>query len=188
MEQSDIIKMLEDTGALLDGHFKLRSGLHSNRFFQAALVFQYPDVAAKICAELANKIGDVQVDTVLAPALGGVIVGYEFARTLGVRSVFAEKENDGLVLRRGFKFSPGEKVFIAEDVITRGRRVQQTIDLAREHGAEVVGVGVVVDRSGGKASFDVPLTSLVKLQLETYPPEECQLCKSGLSLDTPGSK
>ena len=188
MEQKEIVGMLERTGALLTGHFKLRSGLHSNRFFQAALVFQWPDIATRICAELAKGFAGAKVETVLSPALGGMLVGYELGRALGVKNLFAEKEGDNLVLRRGFVLRPGEKVVVAEDVITRGGRVQQTIDLARGFGAEVVGVAVVVDRSGGAASFDVPVHSLTKLELETFDPATCPLCARNLPLDTPGSK
>ena len=188
MSEFDIDALLKKTGALLGGHFQLRSGLHSDHFFQAALVFQYPDVAGEICARLAETVRSLKAKTVISPALGGIIVGYELARALGVKAIFAEKESDQLVLRRGFQLSKGEKVLVAEDVITRGGRVQQTIELARAHGANVVGVAVIVDRSCGGAAFDVPAHSLTKLELPTYEPDNCPLCASGVPLVRPGSK
>ena len=188
MTNEAIIKIFQDSKALLDGHFKLRSGLHSNRFFQAALLLQYPDLAETVCVELAKQFADLEIETVISPAVGGLIVGQEMGRALKVRAIFADKVNDELELKRGFKFKPGEKVLIAEDVITRGGRVQQTIDLVRSLGAEVVGIGVLVDRSGGQATFDIPHKSLIKLELETYDPAACPLCKAGLQIDTPGSK
>jgi orotate phosphoribosyltransferase len=188
MTDQEIIKILQDSKALLEGHFKLRSGLHSNRFFQAALLLQYPDRAEVVCKCLAEKFKDCGATTVISPAVGGLIVGQEVARALGVKAIFADKENDELVLKRGFKIEPGEKVLVAEDVVTRGGRVQQTIDLAKKLGADVVGVAVIVDRSGGQAKFDVPHQSLLKLELETYDPENCPLCKAGLPIERPGSK
>ncbi|MCP3964962.1 MAG: orotate phosphoribosyltransferase [Lentisphaerae bacterium] len=188
MTEQEIIKTFIDSKALLEGHFKLRSGLHSNRFFQAALLLQYPDIAEKVCVQLAEKFKDQEIETVISPAVGGLIVGQEVARALGVRAIFADKENDELVLKRGFKIKPGEKVLVAEDVVTRGGRVQQTIDLVRSLGGEVVGVAVIVDRSAGKASFDVPHESLLKLELATYDPAECPLCQAGKPIERPGSK
>lgn len=188
MTDQQIIKIFQDSKALLDGHFKLRSGLHSNRFFQAALLLQHPVLAEQVCVELAKQFADIEIETVISPAVGGLIVGHEMGRALGVRAIFADKVNDELELKRGFKLAPGEKVLIAEDVITRGGRVQQTIDLVRSLGGEVVGVGVLVDRSAGQATFDIPHKSLIKLELATYNPDDCELCKAGLPIDTPGSK
>lgn len=188
MDNAEIIKIFQDSKALLEGHFKLRSGLHSNRFFQAALLLQYPDLAEKVCRQLAEQFKDAGIQTVISPAVGGLIVGQEVARALGVRAIFADKENDNMILKRGFTLAPGEKVLVAEDVITRGGRVQQTIDLVRSLGAEVAGVGVLVDRSGGLAKFDVPHKSLIKLELETYEPETCPLCDAGIPIERPGSK
>ena len=148
----------------------------------------YPDVAGEICAHLAEKARKLNIETVISPALGGIIVGYELARALGVKAIFAEKENDQLVLRRGFELKKGERVLVAEDVITRGGRVQQTIDLVRAFGAEVAGVAVIVDRSAGAAAFDVPVFSLTKLELPTYDPASCPLCAAETPIDRPGSK
>jgi len=188
MNKDQIIDILKNAGALLEGHFKLRSGLHSNRFFQAALLLQYPDKAETVCAALAENFKGKGIETVISPAVGGLIVGQEVGRALGVRAIFADKDNGKLVLKRGFTIRKGEKILVAEDVVTRGGRVQETIDLVRSFGGDVVGVAVIVDRSGGEAKFDVPHQSLIQLELDTYDPEKCPLCAKGLSLDTPGSK
>lgn len=188
MRNNEIIQMMVESGALLNGHFQLRSGLHSNQFFQAALLLQYPDKAEKACCQLAKHFQGQQVDCVISPAVGGLIVGQELARALGVRAIFADKEDGNLVLKRGFSIRPGEKVVIAEDVVTRGGRVQQTLDLARGLGADVVGIGVIVDRSSGQAAFDVPMHSLIQLELATYEPDNCPLCRESVPLVRPGSK
>lgn len=188
MTNEEITQCFLDAGALLEGHFKLRSGLHSNRFFQAALLLQYPDVAQKLCTELAAKFANKGITAVISPAVGGLIVGHELAKALGVRAIFADKEDGELVLKRGFSIAQGEKILVGEDVITRGGRVQQTVDLVRQHGGEVAGIAVIVDRSMGEASFDIPHESLMKLELATYDPETCPLCKQGLELNRPGSK
>ncbi len=188
MIKHQLTQIFEDSGALLNGHFKLRSGLHSPGFFQAALLLQYPDRAEQLCRELAEKFKERGAQTVISPAVGGLIVGQEMARALGCRAIFADKQEGDLVLKRGFHITPGEKVLVAEDVITRGGRVQQTIDLARQYGADIVGVAVIVDRSGGSAEIDFPFKSLLQLELETFEPEVCPMCKAGIPLDTPGSK
>lgn len=188
MEAKEILDKLMETGALLEGHFLLRSGLHSNRYFQAAQVLQYTKIAEQMCRELAAKFADDEVDTVISPAVGGIVVGQEVGRALGVRAIFAEKDGQGgLVLRRGFSMQPGERVLVAEDVITRGGRVQQTIDLVRATGAEVAGVAVLVDRSGGKAALAVRPKSLIELELAVYSPDECPMCGEGIELVKPGS-
>lgn len=188
MTEREIIEILESSGALLNGHFQLRSGLHSNRFFQAALLLQYPDKAETVCRFLAEQYKDCGATAVISPAVGGLIVGQEVARALGVRAIFADKEDGELVLKRGFSIAPGEKVLVAEDVVTKGGRVQQTVDLVRAKGGEVVGIAVIVDRSGGDVSFDVPFKSALKLSLPTYDPAECPLCAQKLPIDRPGSK
>ncbi|HBC86854.1 MAG TPA: orotate phosphoribosyltransferase [Lentisphaeria bacterium] len=188
MTDNDVLNDFLKSGALLEGHFQLRSGLHSNRFFQAALVLQHPLIAERLCAELADKFKGVKVDTVLSPALGGLIVGQEVARKIGCRAIFAEKDNDNLVLRRGFALSKGEKVLVAEDVVTKGGRVQQTVQLAKSLGAEVVGIAVIVDRSADDVKFDVPFKSLLKLHFDTFEPAKCPLCSGKVPLVKPGSK
>ncbi|MEA4863060.1 MAG: orotate phosphoribosyltransferase [Victivallaceae bacterium] len=188
MTEAEIIKIFEDSKALLTGHFQLRSGKHSNRFFQAALLLQYPDRAETLCRLLADKFRNSGAVTVISPAVGGLIVGQEVARALGVRAIFADKDNNRLILKRGFTLAPGEKVLVAEDVITEGGRVKETIELVRSFGADPVGVAVLVDRSGGKATFDVPHESLLKLSLPTWESADCPLCKEGAPIDRPGSK
>ena len=189
MTEAEILSVFTETKALLHGHFLLRSGLHSDRYFQGALVLQHTRIAATLCAELAAGFQGQGVETVISPALGGLVVGQEVGRALDVRAIFAEKDDQSnLVLRRGFTIRPGEKVLVAEDVITKGGRVQQTIDLVRAAGGVVVGVAVVVDRSGGAKLFDVPVRSLIRLDLPTWKPEECPLCRQGKLIDKPGSK
>lgn len=180
--------IFEETRALRDGHFELRSGLHSDRFFQCALVLQYPDRTARLCKALVALAPEPVPDVVIAPALGGVTVGYEIARQYGARTIFAEKsEGNRLVLRRGFEIEPGEKVMIAEDVITRGGRVQEIIEMVEARGGAIIGILVLVDRSGGRATFSYPLHSLVRMTPETWEPGACPLCGKGLPLEHPGS-
>ena len=169
-EMSDeLLALFRETGALLDGHFVLRSGLHSRQFFQCALLLQHTDIAARVCGMLADKVRNVGCDAVISPALGGIVVGQEVGRALGKRHIFAEKAAGGLVLRRGFKIAPNEKFIVAEDVVTRGGRVQETIDIVREKGAVVAAVAVIVDRSGGnRPDFGCPFVSLIEMNVETF--------------------
>jgi orotate phosphoribosyltransferase len=191
VKQEDVLKLFEDTGALLNGHFELRSGLHSNRFFQCALVLQYPRIAGQLCEALVEKmkreLSDLEVDTVIAPAMGGITIGHDVARALGVRFIFVEKENNELKLRR-FQIKEGERFVVAEDVVTRGGRVQETIDIVKAHGGIVTAIGILVNRSGGKAAFQAPLISLLDIEPVTYNPAECPLCRDGLEVVHPGSK
>ena len=169
----DLLALFRRTGALLEGHFVLRSGLHSRQFFQCALLLQHTAIAAQVCGQLADKLRSLDCDAVISPALGGIIVGQEVARSLGKRHIFAEKDSGGLVLRRGFTISPNERFVVAEDVVTRGGRVQETIDIVRQQGGQVVGIGVIVDRSGGqRPDFGCPFISLVEMNVETFPAEQ----------------
>jgi orotate phosphoribosyltransferase len=190
MNESDILKMLADTGALLTGHFELRSGLHSNRFFQCANVLRYPRIAGQLCDELVKRMNAEmnvgKVDGVISPALGGILVGHEVARAMDVKCVFAEKQDNKLVMRR-FALKPGERYVVAEDVITRGGRVQETIDIVKAAGAEVVAVLVLVDRSAGQASFGYPTLSLLKMAPEVWEPAHCPLCATKTPFVHPGS-
>lgn len=185
----DLLALFRQTGALLEGHFILRSGLHSRQFFQCALLLQHSDIAARVCGQLADKLRDLNCDAVISPALGGMIVGQEVGRSLGKRHIFAEKDAGGLVLRRGFKISPNEKFVVAEDVVTRGGRVQETIDIVRQHGGAVVGVGVIVDRSGGtRPDFGCPFVSLVEMNVETFPADQIPADLATVPAVKPGSK
>lgn len=190
MQPADVVSIFNETDALLSGHFELRSGLHSDQFFQCAKVLQYPLISEQLCGALVSaylESGPSDLPTtVIAPALGGITVGHDVARALGVRSVFAEKQDGVLALRR-FAIEPGERVLVAEDVITRGGRVRETLDIVRARGAVPIGVLVLVDRSGGTVSFDVPLISLLNMVPEVWDPAECPLCRDGIPIVHPGS-
>ena len=185
----EIMAAFARSGALLEGHFELRSGLHSDRFFQCAMALRFPDVAEQLCRALVGRMCAVDfpaVDAVIAPALGGLVVGHEMARALGVLSIFAEKDGDVLAMRR-FQIDAGKRYLVAEDVVTRGGRVQETIDLVRVGGGLVSGVAVLVDRSAGAAQFGVPLVSLQQMAPQVWRPEDCPLCQAGGRAVHPGS-
>jgi orotate phosphoribosyltransferase len=185
----DILALFRETGALLDGHFILRSGLHSREYFQCALLLQDTRIAAKVCGWLADKLRKFDCDTVISPALGGIIVGQEVGRSLGKHHIFVEKDEGKLVLRRGFQISPGEKFVVVEDVVTRGGRVQETIDIVRAHGGVVSAVGVIVDRSGeAKPDFGCPFVSLVEMSVENFPTDKLPPDLAKIPVVKPGSK
>ena len=192
MTEDEVLKIFEASGALLSGHFLLTSGLHSPRYLQCALVLQKPAVAERLCAELAAKakaderIGGI--DLVIAPALGGVIVAHEVARALGVRALFAERQEGAMTLRRGFQIQPDERAFVVEDVVTTGGSTREVFEVVRQHGGQVVGAGSLIDRSGGAVDLGVPRHALTVLEVPTYKPEECPLCKAGSSAIKPGSR
>jgi orotate phosphoribosyltransferase len=185
----DLLALFRKTGALLDGHFVLRSGLHSRQYFQCAILLQHTDIAARVCGQLADRLREFDCDSVISPALGGIIVGQEVGRALGKRHIFVEKDSGGLVLRRGFKIERGEKFVVAEDVVTRGGRVQETIDIVRTHGGIVSAVGVIVDRSGAnKPNFGCPFVSLVEMNVETFEENKLPPDLAGVPVIKPGSK
>lgn len=184
----DLLTLFRQTGALLEGHFVLRSGLHSRQFFQCALLLQHTEIATRVCGQLADKLRDFGCDAVISPALGGIIVGQEVGRSLGKRHIFAEKDAGGLVLRRGFRIFPNEKFVVAEDVVTRGGRVQETIDIVRQHGGIVTGVGVIVDRSGGKLpDYGCPCRSLIAMSVETFAADQVPPDLADIPAVKPGS-
>jgi orotate phosphoribosyltransferase len=185
----DLLALFRKTGALLDGHFILRSGLHSREYFQCALLLQDTAIAAKVCGWLADELRKLDCDTVISPALGGIIVGQEVGRSLGKRHIFVEKEEGKLVLRRGFKISPDEKFVVVEDVVTRGGRVQETIDIVRNHGGRIAAVGVIVDRSGEtKPDFGCPFVSLVEMTAENFSANNLPPDLAKIPAVKPGSK
>ena len=185
----DLVALFRQTGALLDGHFVLRSGLHSRQYFQCAILLQYTDIAARVCGMLAERLREFPCDTVISPAMGGIIVGQEVGRSLGKRHIFVEKEEGRLVLRRGFTIAPGEKFVVAEDVVTRGGRVQETIDIVRAHGGTVTAAGVIVDRSGQrKPEFGCPFVSLVEMNVETFEAHDLPADLLAIQPLKPGSK
>ena len=185
----DLLALFRKTGALLDGHFVLRSGLHSRQYFQCAILLQHTEIAAKVCGWLADKLRAFDCDAVISPALGGIIVGQEVGRSLGKRHIFVEKENGKLVLRRGFKIDNQEKFLVVEDVVTRGGRVQETVDIVRNCGGIVVAVGVIVDRSGqAKPDFGCSFVSLIEMNVETFPADKLPPDLAKIPAVKPGSK
>jgi orotate phosphoribosyltransferase len=185
----DLLALFRETGALLDGHFILRSGLHSREYFQCAILLQHTDIAAQVCGQLADRLRDFDCDAVISPALGGIIVGQEVGRSLGKRHIFVEKEDAKLVLRRGFQISPGEKFIVAENVVTRGGRVQETIDIVHADGGIVLAVGVIVDRSGKtKPDFGCPFVSLVEMNVENFAGDNLPSDLANIPAVKPGSK
>jgi orotate phosphoribosyltransferase len=185
----DLLALFRKAGALLEGHFVLRSGLHSREYFQCALLLQHTDIAGKVCGWLADKLRAFNCDTVISPALGGIIVGQEVGRSLGKRHIFVEKEDAKLVLRRGFQIAPNEKFVVVEDVVTRGGRVQETIDIVHADGGTVSAVGVIVDRSGrAKPDFGCPFVSLIELDVETFPADKLPPDLAKIPAVKPGSK
>jgi orotate phosphoribosyltransferase len=192
MTDNEVLQVFLDTRALLKGHFELRSGLHSDQFFQCAQVLQHPRIAARLCQALVDKLraelgAGFKPDGVIAPAMGGLYVGHEVAKALDVLSIFAEKQDGKLVLRRGFVIPEGASFVVAEDVITRGGRVQEAIDIVESRGGRVAAVAVLVDRSGGKAGFRCPTFSLLRMEPVTYQPAACPLCAAGRPIEHPGS-
>lgn len=188
MTQDQVLQAFRDSGALLEGHFILRSGLHSRQYFQCALALQLMPTVERLGAALADKVRLLGAGTVIAPAMGGLVIGQEVARQLGARFIFAEKEEGKLVLRRGFKISSNERILVVEDVVTKGGRVQETIDIVRGCGGKVVGIAMLVDRSSGSVSFDVPLFSLISLQVETFDPGRLPADLASIPAVKPGSK
>src|SRR5439155_17692420 len=185
----DLLALFRQTGALLDGHFILRSGLHSREYLQCALLLQHADIAAKVCGWLADKLRQFDCDTVISPALSGIIVGQEVVRSLDKRHIFVEKEDGKVVLRRSFQISANEKFVVVEDVVTRGGRVQETIDIVRDHGATVTAVGVIVDRSGQtKPDFGCPFISLVEMCVENFPADNVPRDLATIPAVKPGRK
>lgn len=189
MTPEEIRELLEVTGAVRQGHFQLSSGVHSPTYVQCALLLQHPEHAARLAQALARRFAESSIDLVAGPALGGVVLGYELARQLRARSIFAERNTDGrLSLRRGFGVRPGERTLVAEDVVTTGASTRETIEVVRQAGGQVIGVAALIDRSGGSIRFGVPLEALLVQSLETFQPDACPLCHDRVPLEKPGSR
>lgn len=188
MTELEVLQVFRDTGALLEGHFILRSGLHSRQYFQCALALQHMPTVEKLGAELAAKVKGLGAVTVVAPAMGGLVLGQEVARQLGLRFIFVEKEDGKLALRRGFKIGKGEKILVVEDVVTKGGRVQETIDIVRANGGVLVGVAMAVNRSGGAVDFGIPMQSLITLDVETFESDKLPPDLAAVPAVKPGSK
>jgi orotate phosphoribosyltransferase len=188
MTENEILDVFREHSAILEGHFILSSGLHSNRYVQCALVLQHPRVAEQLGSELAAKLRHLGAAVVAAPALGGILVAHEVARALGTRAIFTERQEGAMTLRRGFGLAPGEPTLVVEDVLTTGLSTRETIQCVEQSGGKVVGAGALIDRSGGKADLGLPQAALVRLQIQNYNPADCPLCKAGIPAVKPGSR
>jgi len=179
LSKEQAVKIFTESGALMEGHFKLTSGRHSNRYMQCAQVLQYPAYTEELARHLAEKFAGEKIDYVVGPAMGGIIVSYEVARQLKVPSMFTERQDGQMSLRRGFKIGTGDRVLVVEDVVTTGGSVVEVMDVVRKLGGEIAGVGVLVDRSAGKVDFGVPLQSVLSMDIESWEADSCPLCKAG---------
>ena len=188
MNDADVLRLFRESGAFLEGHFRLSSGLHSPGYLQCALVLQHPRHAEALGAAIAAATRPWSPTAVLSPALGGIVIGQEAGRALGVRAIFAERTDGTLALRRGFSLSPADRVLVVEDVLTTGGSTRETIDVATAHGATVVGAASIMDRSGGRHGLAVPYAALCPMDLPTYQPESCPLCAAGSEAVKPGSR
>jgi orotate phosphoribosyltransferase len=188
MTEDIVLGLFRESGALLEGHFLLSSGLHSGGYLQCALVLQHPQHAETLGRMLADQLKLLNVTAILSPAIGGLIIGPEVARALGVRAIFAERQDKVLSLRRGFSLGPDDRVIVIEDVVTTGGSTKETVAVSESAGAEVIGAGTIIDRSGGTAVLGVPFHALVTLSLPTYKPDVCPLCADGLPVVKPGSR
>ena len=188
MRQEEVLEIFKETRAMLEGHFLLSSGLHSPQYLQCALLFQHPRIAERLCREIASKFRDKKPNVVIAPAVGGIIVSYEVARALGAKSLFAERVQGKMVLRRGFSLDKNDRVLVVEDVITTGLSTKEVIDLVKAHGAELIGIGCIVDRSKEEIDFGTEYKSLIKIDISVFKKDTCPLCTEGVSLVKPGSR
>ena len=188
MTRDELIDLFRRSGALLDGHFRLSSGLHSTGYLQCALVLSQPADAEALGRALADRVRPLRPTVVLSPALGGIVIGQEIGRALRVRAIFAERQDGALMLRRGFMIAESDRVLVVEDVLTTGGSTRETMNVAAAAGGHVVGVASIVDRSGGAVRFDVPYESLLAMNLPTYQPDACPLCAQGLPVVKPGSR
>jgi orotate phosphoribosyltransferase len=185
---AQVEQLLESVGAIRHGHFQLSSGLHSGFYCQCARLLESPEHTEQVCRALAEQTKHLKPKAVAAPALGGIVLGYELARQLNARSIFVERDSDGGFALRRFSLNPGTRVLVAEDVITTGLSTRETIDVVRQASGDVVGVAAILDRSGAQAEFDVPCHALITKPVENYPPDDCPLCRQGLPLEKPGSR
>jgi orotate phosphoribosyltransferase len=186
--EADVLDLFRKSGALLDGHFRLSSGLHSDRYLQSALVLQYPEFAETLGARMAERTRHLQPTAVLSPALGGIVIGQEVGRALGIRALFAERQDGKLVLRRGFTLSAADRVLIVEDVITTGGSTRETSEAATAAGAHVIGAAAIIDRGADPSRLDLPLFALVRMDVPAYPAESCPLCARAVPVSKPGSR
>ncbi len=187
MTEKEVEDLLIETSAIMEGHFLLTSGLHSPRYVEKFNVLQKPVYTEKLCRAMAEKFKDANIETVVGPVTGGILLAHETGKALGTRAIFTERENGKMTFRRGFTLHEGERVLIVEDIVTTGGSIREVIDVVKEHGGVPVAVSMLVDRSGGKATFgDVPSTALLHMDVQTYKPEECPLCKAGIPMTKRG--
>ena len=187
MTQEEVRALLVKTGAIMDGHFLLTSGLHSPHYVEKFNVLQHPAYTAQLCAAMAEKFKDAQIETVVGPVTGGILLAHETGKSLGTRAIFTERVDGKMTFRRGFSLREGERVLIVEDIVTTGGSIKEVIEVVKAAGAVPVAVSMLVDRSGGKANFgDVPHTALLTMEVETYTPETCPLCAKGIPMTKRG--
>lgn len=187
MTEKEVEDLLIETSAIMEGHFLLTSGLHSPRYVEKFNVLQKPVYTEKLCRAMAEKFKDANIETVVGPVTGGILLAHETGKALGTRAIFTERENGKMTFRRGFTLHEGERVLIVEDIVTTGGSIREVIDVVKEHGGIPVAVSMLVDRSGGKATFgDVPSTALLHMDVQTYKPDECPLCKAGIPMTKRG--
>ena len=188
MTAEEVLDLFHHSGALLEGHFRLSSGLHSSRYLQSALVLQHPEHAEQLGRALAARVQHLQPTAILSPALGGIVIGHEVARALNVRALFAERQDGKLTLRRGFHLSSDDRVVVVEDVITTGGSTRETCTVAEDAGATVLGAASIIDRGADSSQLGLPLQALVRLEVPAYPPESCPLCAKDVPVVKPGSR
>ena len=190
IQTEEVMKKFEQAGAIQKGHFKLTSGVHSDTYIQCAQVMQYPGFMHNLCSELGKKFRGDDIDVIIGPAIGGIIMAHVMAQVLGpwVRAIFTERENGKMTLRRSFEIKEGEKIIVVEDVTTTGSSVREVMDIVKSRQGKVVGIGILIDRSGGKVDFGIKTEKLLTVDIKNYLPEECPLCKKGIPVVKPGSR
>jgi orotate phosphoribosyltransferase len=188
LTSEEVLQIFRESGALLEGHFLLTSGRHSGHYLEKFQVLQYPHLTSRLCAEFARRFADDKVQVVVGPVTGGIILAFETGRQMGVRAIFTEREEGKMTFRRGFALQPGERALVVEDIVTTGGSVFEVLEAVRTQGGEIVGIGLLADRSGGKVNFGVRTEALMTLDVPTYAPEECPLCKAGAPLTKRGSR
>ncbi len=188
LQPEEVLPRMREIGAIIEGHFELSSGRHSDRYFQCARVLQYPGLAKELGRLLAEHFNELEIDFVLSPAVGGILLGHEVARGLGRRHVFAERSADGFCIRRGFEVLKGERALVVDDVLTRGTSFLEMKSMVEGFEAEVVGLAVIVDRREEEVAIPTPVASLVEMEVTTHDPSSCPLCAQGVAIDSPGSR
>jgi len=188
MNQDEIIRLFEESGALLNGHFKLTSGRHSDVYYEKFTLLKNPAICTRICEELADRLGKYEPVTVVGPTTGGIIIAYDVARYMGLESIYAEPGENGRVFKRGFSLDKGQRVVIVDDILTTGRSIREVIELVNSYGADIAAVAVLLDRSGGSVSIDYPLLPLATVSADSWTPEECPLCARGVEITQRGSR